>query len=86
MAILFKGKVLYELGDSIIQYHNANYQAGKLESSVFVSELKIALVWLEESVKCLHMEREKTLEKTICQAARWLLNETIDSMVDMCSR
>ena len=77
---------MYELGDSIIQYHSANYQDGKLENSVFISELKIGLEWLEESVKCLHMEREKTFEKTICQAARLLLNETIDSMVDMCSR
>ena len=72
---------MYELADSVIRYHNANFQAKKLEISVFINELNTCLGWLEESIKCLHMERENTFEKTVCQAAKLLKNETIDFMV-----
>ena len=68
--------MLYELADSMIRYHNLNYQDGKLEISLFTNELKTCSSWLEESVKCLQMEREKTFDKHICQAAESLLNET----------
>ena len=72
--------MLYELADSVIRYHNSNYQAEQLEISLFTNELKTCASWLEESVKCLQIEREKTFEKTICRAAESLLNETNEFM------
>ena len=59
-----------------MRLHNSNYQSGKLETITFVNELKKCSKWLEESVKCLQMEREDTFERYICLTAEGLLNET----------
>ena len=72
----FSGKLLYELADSVMRFHNSNYQHGKLETITFINELKSCSEMLKESINCLRLENEGTFEMHICFAAENLLNET----------